>query len=211
MSRWCRGCCCALGAHGAAGGVDGWLGGTGFMLAVHHWLLPSLHVFIARRSPRCSALLWAPWGWLVRRLLAGAPGAGPGRGARWSLVPSGWLMVELVRSWEYLGGPWGLLGASQWQVTPALRLASVGGVWLVSFLLVAVNTAVAVLVAVPRARRRRRPVAALVAPAAARRAAAWVWAPRPDVDGQVRDRRRPARADRRRGSAEQRFERERGS
>ena len=51
-------------------------------------------------------------------------------------------MTELVRSWQGLGGPWGLLGASQWQVPPALRVASVGGVWLVSLLVVAVNTAV---------------------------------------------------------------------
>ena len=27
-----------------------------------------------------------------------------------------------------------MLGSSQWQVEPALRLASVGGVWLISFL-----------------------------------------------------------------------------
>ena len=62
-------------------------------------------------------------------------------------------MVELVRSWQYLGGPWGLMGASQWQVAPALRLASIGGVWLVSFLVVFVNTCVTALVATPAARR----------------------------------------------------------
>ena len=99
------------------------------------------------------------------------------------MLPSGWLVVELVRSWQGLGGPWGLLGSSQWQVQPALRLASVGGVWLLSFLVVAVNVAVAVLVAV---RESRVPaVAGLVATAAAT-SAAWVWAPRPDVDGRVR-------------------------
>ena len=80
----------------------------------------------------------------MRRLL----GAGDARrqASRAVLVPCGWLMVELVRSWQYLGGPWGLLGASQWQVAPALRLASVGGVWLVSFLVVLVNTCVTALV-----------------------------------------------------------------
>ncbi len=92
-------------------------------------------------------------------------------------------MVELVRSWQGLGGPWGLLGSTQWQVEPALRLASVGGVWLLSFLVVAVNVAVAVLVSV---REVRVPaVAGLVATAAAT-SAAWVWSPRPDVDGDVR-------------------------
>ncbi|MFI7316591.1 apolipoprotein N-acyltransferase [Streptomyces venezuelae] len=123
--------------------LDGWLGGLGFMVAVHHWLLPSLHVFTVVIAALLG-LLWAPWGWLVRRLLGGVPG--PGRAvAALVVLPSGWLMVELVRSWEGLGGPWGLLGSSQWQVPPALRLASVGGVWLVSAFVVVVNTGVALL------------------------------------------------------------------
>ncbi|MFH9733397.1 apolipoprotein N-acyltransferase [Streptomyces sp. NPDC017260] len=158
---------------------DGWCGGFGFMLAMHHWLMPNLHVFTFVIAALLGAL-WAPWGWLVRRLLGGAPSA---RRAAAALVvlPSGWLAVELVRSWEGLGGPWGVLGASQWQVAPALRLASVGGVWLLSFLVVAVNVAVAVLVAVRRARMPA--LAGLVATAAAT-SAAWVWSPRPDTDGE---------------------------
>ncbi|MCH6158979.1 apolipoprotein N-acyltransferase [Streptomyces marispadix] len=136
---------------GRQAAVAGWLGGTGFILAVHHWLLPSLHVFLFVLAALLG-LLWAPWAWLVRRLLGGRPGPG-GVAAAVVLVPSGWLMAELVRSWEYLGGPWGLLGASQWQVTPALRLASVGGVWLVTFVLVAVNTALAALAAMLLVRR----------------------------------------------------------
>ncbi|KJY42053.1 acyltransferase [Streptomyces sp. NRRL B-1568] len=161
--------------------VEGWLGGAGFLLAVHHWLLPSLHVFILVLAALLG-LLWAPWGVLVRRLLGASPG--PGRtAAALVLVPAGWLMVELVRSWEYLGGPWGLLGASQWQVPPALRLASVGGVWLVGFVLVAVNTALAALLSAPRA----RPVAAagLLACAVAV-TGVWAWAPRPQPAGSVR-------------------------
>ncbi len=160
---------------------DGWLGGFGFMAGVHHWLLPNLHVFTFVIAALLGAL-WAPWGLLVRRFLAGAPSAGR-IAAALVVVPSGWLTVELVRSWEGLGGPWGLLGASQWQVPAALRLASVGGVWLLSWLVVLVNVAVAVLVAVRRARVPA--VAGLVATAAAG-SAAWVAAPRPAVDGQVR-------------------------
>ncbi|UFR05827.1 apolipoprotein N-acyltransferase [Streptomyces sp. Go40/10] len=160
---------------------DGWWGGIGFLVAVHHWLLPSLHVFIFLIAALLG-LLWAPWGWLVRRFLGGVPS--PGRAAVALLVlPSAWLAVELVRSWQGLGGPWGMLGASQWQVEPALRLASVGGVWLLSFLVVAVNVAVAVLLAV---RASRLPaVASLVATAAAA-SAAWAWAPHPDVGRRVR-------------------------
>ncbi|MGW2420762.1 apolipoprotein N-acyltransferase [Streptomyces sp. NPDC001709] len=166
---------------GRRAAYDGWSGGFGFLVAVHHWLLPSLHVFIFLIAALLGAL-WAPWGWLVRRFLGERPA--PGRGAAALVVlPSAWLMVELVRSWQGLGGPWGMLGASQWQVSPALRLASVGGVWLLSFLVVAVNVAVAALISV---RESRVPaVASLVATAAAT-SAAWAWAPRPEVDGQVR-------------------------
>ncbi|NGO12138.1 apolipoprotein N-acyltransferase [Streptomyces sp. HC44] len=166
---------------GRRAAYDGWLGGLGFMLAVHHWLLPSLHVFTFVIAALLG-LLWAPWGWLIRRFLAGVPSPGKVVAALF-VLPSGWLMVELVRSWEGLGGPWGLLGSSQWEVEPALRLASVGGVWLLSFLIVAVNVAVAVLVAI---RRSRVPaVAGLVATAVAT-SAAWMWSPRPDADSQVR-------------------------
>ncbi|MCL2731271.1 MAG: apolipoprotein N-acyltransferase [Actinomycetia bacterium] len=161
--------------------LDGWFGGAGFMLAVHNWLMPSLNVFIVVLALLLGAL-WAPWGWLVRRLMH--PGASAGQVASAIvLLPSGWLMVELVRSWQGLGGPWGLLGASQWQVPPALRLASIGGVWLVSFLVVLLNTAVAALIALPPV---RRPAIVALLVAAVGTSAAWLWAPRPQQSGSVR-------------------------
>ncbi|MFE2583060.1 apolipoprotein N-acyltransferase [Streptomyces sp. NPDC059378] len=166
---------------GRRAAYDGWCGGFGFMLAMHHWLLPNLHVFLLVLAALLGAL-WAPWAWLVRRFLAGTPSGGRVLAAL-LVLPSGWLAIELVRSWQGLGGPWGMLGASQWQVTAALRLASVGGVWLLSFLVVALNVAFAVLTALPRARIPA--VAGLVATAATA-SAAWVWSPRPETDSQVR-------------------------
>ncbi|WP_405964900.1 apolipoprotein N-acyltransferase [Streptomyces sp. NBC_00723] len=168
---------------GRRAAYDGWSGGFGFMLAMHHWLLPSLHVFTLVIAALLGAL-WGPWAWLVRRFLTAD--VIPSRGrvfAALLVLPSGWLAIELVRSWQGLGGPWGMLGASQWQVEPALRLASVGGVWLLSFLVVAVNVSAAVLVSVPASRAPA--VAGLVATAATA-SAAWMWAPRPDTDGQTR-------------------------
>ncbi|MFF6780746.1 apolipoprotein N-acyltransferase [Streptomyces sp. NPDC012510] len=160
---------------------DGWIGGFGFMLAMHHWLLPNLHVFTFVIAGLLGSL-WAPWAWLVRRFLVGTPS--PGRvAAALLVVPSGWLVIELVRSWQGLGGPWGLLGSSQWQVAPALRLASVGGVWLISFLVVAVNVAVAVLVAV---RRSRAPALAGLVAAAVVTSAVWLWSPRPELRDEAR-------------------------
>ncbi|SEG95857.1 apolipoprotein N-acyltransferase [Actinacidiphila yanglinensis] len=165
--------------------LDGWLGGAGFMFAVHHWLLPSLTVFLPVLALLLGAL-WAPWGWLVGRLLgAGAPGGAgrPAAGAALVLLPSGWLLIELARSWQYLGGPWGLLGASQWQVAPALRLASIGGVWLVSALVVVTNTALALVCAVPAARRT---AAAVLLAASVAAGTVWLWAPRPHRAGSFR-------------------------
>ncbi|MFF4836495.1 apolipoprotein N-acyltransferase [Streptomyces sp. NPDC001315] len=166
---------------GKRAAYDGWFGGFGFMLGMHHWLLPNLHVFTFVIAALLG-VLWAPWAWLVRRFLAGVPSRSRVMAAL-VVLPSAWLAIELVRSWQGLGGPWGMLGASQWQVEAALRLASVGGVWLLSFLVVAVNVAFAVLASV---RESRVPaVAGLVATAAAT-SAAWVWSPRPDVDGRAR-------------------------
>ncbi|GGT91880.1 apolipoprotein N-acyltransferase [Streptomyces violascens] len=161
--------------------LDGWLGGIGFMLAVHHWLLPSLNVFIVVLAALLG-LLWAPWGVLVRSTLGGRPRVTRALAAV-AVVPSGWLMVELVRSWQGLGGPWGLLGASQWEAAPALRLMSVGGVWLVSLLVVAVNTAVTLCVALPHVRTAM--VSALVV-CALTTGAVWMWAPHMQRDGQIR-------------------------
>ncbi|MEU7584031.1 apolipoprotein N-acyltransferase [Streptomyces sp. NPDC041068] len=185
---------------GRRAALDGWLGGLGFMLAVHHWLVPSLHVFTVVIAALLG-LLWMPWGWLVRRHLSGVPTRGRAAAAL-VVLPSAWLMVELVRSWEGLGGPWGLLGSSQWQVEPALRLASLGGVWLVSALVVVMNTAVALLVAAlaertatttrtasaprPSAGASAAPALAGLLAVAAATTAAWTWAPRPESAGHTR-------------------------
>ncbi|MEU1349227.1 apolipoprotein N-acyltransferase [Streptomyces sp. NPDC005786] len=166
---------------GRRAALDGWLGGTGYMLAVHHWLMPSLHVFIVVLAALLG-LLWAPWGVLVSRLLRGRASGG-GVVAAVIVIPCGWLMIEAVRSWEGLGGPWGLLGASQWQVPPALRLASVGGVWLVTLLVVAVNSALALLLAAPTARTVS---AVTLVAAAVAVGSVWTWAPRPERSGTAR-------------------------
>ncbi|MCX5197527.1 apolipoprotein N-acyltransferase [Streptomyces sp. NBC_00249] len=166
---------------GRRAALEGWLGGAGFVVAVHHWLLPSLHVFLLPVAALLG-LLWIPWALLVRELLGGVPAAGRACAAL-VLVPAGWLLSELARSWQGLGGPWGLLGASQWQVPPVLRLASVGGVWLVSLLVVAVNCALVLLVAAPGA---RVPAVAALTGGAVLTGVVWLWLPRPEVTGTLR-------------------------
>lgn len=166
---------------GRRAALEGWLGGAAFIVAVHHWLLPSLHVFLVPLAALLG-LLWIPWALLLRALLGGSPPAGRAAAAL-VLVPAGWLLSELVRSWQGLGGPWGLLGASQWQVPPALRLASVGGVWLVSLLVVAVNCALTLLIALPAA---RAPALAGVTGCAVLAGLVWLWIPGPEPVGRLR-------------------------
>jgi apolipoprotein N-acyltransferase len=62
------------------------------------------------------------------------------------VVPSCWLLTEWLRSWQALGGPWAVFGASQWQHPAVLALAAVGGVWLVSFALLLVNVAIVLVI-----------------------------------------------------------------
>lgn len=133
-------------------GILAWWAGTGFMLAVHHWLVPNLGPFIVPAGVALGAL-WVPWGMLAWSALAGAPGA-PRAAYALVVVPAGWVVIEAIRSWERLGGPWGLLGASQWNHPPTLALAAIGGVWLVSLLIVTANVAVVLALTTPRASLR---------------------------------------------------------
>src|SRR5215468_2371858 len=139
------------------GTLRAWLGGVGFFLAVDHWLLPN----VGPALPVFAALLavtWLPAGlaawWALR------PAMVPARLAMaLVVVPAAWVVGEYARSWQYLGGPWAVLGASQWNDRPVLSVAALGGVWLVSGVLVAVNVAVAA-VFVPGTRWPARVLAA---------------------------------------------------
>ena len=117
-----------------------------------------------------------------------APGGlAPARlGAALVLVPSAFVVGEVLRSWEGLGGPWGLLGVSQWNAPALLSVAALGGVWGLSFLLVAVNVAVAAAVGrqVPGPTRATAVVAAVALPLAA--LAFWWLRPPPAPAGTAR-------------------------
>ncbi len=121
------------------------LGVAGFVLATQYWLAPFVGPLLVVLAAGIG-LLWLPWGWLAHRLLSGPGGVGR-TVASVVVLPSAWVAAEVVRSWPPLGGPWASLGASQSAQPVTLASASLGGVWLTSFLVVAVNTAlVAVIV-----------------------------------------------------------------
>ena len=126
--------------------IRAWLGGTGFLLATHHWLVPNVTVFLPLLALFLGAL-WIPWGWAAHSLLAGGMTRRRAAGAV-VVLAGGWVLIEVVRAWEYFGGPFGLLGGTQWNNIPMLAAAAVGGVWLVGFIVAGVNVAiVAALVA----------------------------------------------------------------
>jgi apolipoprotein N-acyltransferase len=141
-------------------GVRGWWFGAGFIFAAHYWLLPNIGPALLLVAIVMGAL-WIPVAvstWILLR-----PPVTAARGlAALLVVPSYWLVIEWIRSWQGFGGPWALLGASQWQHPAVLGLAAVGGVWLVSFPIVAANTGIVILLTAGRT-----PVRALGAAAAA--------------------------------------------
>ncbi|MFJ9517259.1 apolipoprotein N-acyltransferase [Kitasatospora sp. NPDC101801] len=130
-------------ATGREAAVRGWWFGAGFILTAMYWLVPSIGPGLLALAVVFGALQGAV-GLAVHRLLH--PPVTPGRAALALLVvPSVWVSTEFVRSWHALGGPWALLGASQWQHPAVLGLASVGGAWLVSAAVVAANVGVLIL------------------------------------------------------------------
>nr|WP_242606304.1 apolipoprotein N-acyltransferase [Protofrankia symbiont of Coriaria ruscifolia] len=140
--------------------VRAWWGGTGFFVAACYWLAPNTGPFLLILTVLLGAT-WTLWGISVWTALRQPPST---RTLAWALlvVPSAWVVGEFLRSWQGLGGPWALLGASQWNSRPVLALASLGGVWLLSFVLVAVGLALAAA-GIPGAPARGRIVAGLAA------------------------------------------------
>jgi apolipoprotein N-acyltransferase len=161
-----------------------WLAGSGFFAGLHHWLVPSLGPFAAP-AMLVAAVAWIPWGvvvWmLLRRPLTGRRAAGA-----MIVLPAAWVLTEYARSWDRLGGSWGYLGYTQWRVEPVLAVAALGGVWALSFLLVAANTALAVALSTS-APVRARVAAPLAAVALVGAGVAYgLLRPEPLVEGHLR-------------------------
>ncbi len=111
----------------------GWLGGFAYFLSTHYWLSHKT-LFFQPVIAGIFGLTWVPWSLAAKATL----------GRRHPLfgivlVPSAWVLAEYARSWDFLGGPWALVGASQWNVPWGLEASSWGGVWLVGWIVVALN------------------------------------------------------------------------
>ncbi|HEY7146174.1 MAG TPA: apolipoprotein N-acyltransferase, partial [Streptosporangiaceae bacterium] len=128
--------------------IRGWWFGAGFLLAALYWLAPNLGPGLLLIAVLLGAL-WSCVGAAAWSLLRPPVTAWRALAAL-AVVPSCWVTVDWVRSWQGFGGPWAVLGASQWQHPAVLALAAAGGIWLVSFALVAANTGILIALVASR-------------------------------------------------------------
>ena len=122
--------------------VRAWWFGTGYLLVAMYWLLPNLGPAVPLIAIALG-FLWTAVGVSAWSLLR-PPVSWRRALAALAVVPSAWLLTEWIRSWQALGGPWAVLGATQWQHPAILALAAAGGVWLVTIALVVANTGIVI-------------------------------------------------------------------
>jgi apolipoprotein N-acyltransferase len=77
-------------------------------------------------------------------------------------APVFWVALELARGRLLSGFPWGLLGYTQYRNVPLLQAASWGGIYAVSFLVMASNAGLALLLLRPATPRQRMSGSALL-------------------------------------------------
>jgi apolipoprotein N-acyltransferase len=152
----------------------GWWFGAAYLIAMLYWMAPEIGPGLLLLGAVFGGM-WSPFAVAARRLLRPPVSWRSALGAL-AVVPSCWLIPEWIRSYQGLGGPWDLYGASQWQHPAVLALAAVGGVWLVSAALVMANVAITLVIGAVRPSllapgAASAPAAALAAGTAARRAA----------------------------------------
>jgi apolipoprotein N-acyltransferase len=124
---------------------------------MYYWLLPNLTVFLVAIAAMLG-LLWLAWtvlAWWVLR----EPWTGPRLALALTALPAAAVLVEYATSWDKLGGPWGLLGTSQWNVPPVRALAALGGPWLIGAFIIEINVVI-LLAATSGSRRRWYPIGA---------------------------------------------------
>ncbi len=124
----------------------GWWFGAAYLIAMLYWMAAQIGPGLLLIGG-VFGCMWSPFAVAVFRLLRPPVSWRPAAAAL-VVVPSTWLIPEWVRSYQGLGGPWGLYGASQWQHPAVLALAAVGGVWLVSVALVLANVGLLLLLGV---------------------------------------------------------------
>jgi apolipoprotein N-acyltransferase len=159
-------------ARPGQGFLLGWLSGTVFYLGSCYWVCSVMHSYGGLSTPVSILLLilfslyiglhYGIFGLLMA--FAARSRNGVYRRAL-LLAPFLWVAVEMLRAYV-VSFPWLLLGTAQIDNVPLVRLASITGVYGVSFEIALVNSVFAAALVVPRKQRRALLVAALAAAAA---------------------------------------------
>jgi apolipoprotein N-acyltransferase len=122
----------------------GWWFGAAYLITMLSWMTPQLGPGLLLLGA-VMGWMWSPFA-VATRLLLRPPVSWRSALGAFIVVPSCWLIPEWIRSYQGLGGPWDLYGASQWQHPAVLALAGVGGVWLVSVALLMANVAITLVI-----------------------------------------------------------------
>lgn len=118
------------------GPAAGWLTLSAFMA-----LFPGLWVWLLSRTPRPDSPELVPGS--SPRLRGWLAGSWAARSV-WALLgATAWVALEMGIARIFGGFPWNLLGASQYQLVPLIQIASVTGIYGVSFLVVWVSLSLA--------------------------------------------------------------------
>jgi apolipoprotein N-acyltransferase len=156
-------------AHIGQAFVLGWVAGTITYAGTCYWVYNVMHLYGG--LPRAvSVLLWALFSLyiglhqaLFAALVAWAAEARAGFSRKaLFLAPFLWVAVELLRTF-LVGFPWDLLGTAQVGNVPLARIATVTGVYGISFEIALVNTAFAAAFLVRPGRRKNLLTAAITA------------------------------------------------
>ena len=136
--------------------LTGWFYGLGYFTAGVSWVYVSIHshggmgalpaALMTLAFTAALATLFGAQIWLYKRLFSG--GSAPGFIALW-------ICFEWVRSWLFTGFPWLLIGYA-FIDTPLISFAPIGGVWLVSAIVLTIAVAAA------RVIQRRKPTPLLL-------------------------------------------------
>jgi apolipoprotein N-acyltransferase len=182
----------AIGVDGRLAFRLGFVAGLVHYLVSLYWLL---NIPVMKLAPIAAwlalsgflALYAGAWVWLCWRMSlvrrAGWPGAGAGaevsaalerlvevgwaRRLTWSLACAAlWVTWEMVQARLFSGFPWNFLGASQYQMLPVIQVASLTGVYGVSFLAAwfGVSVVCAMAVVLRRSHSPRQWMAEVVVP-----------------------------------------------
>jgi apolipoprotein N-acyltransferase len=111
-----------------------WLGGSAFFWPILLWMPVNDHMVAAWVMLAVYCSLYFPVTlWLIRVLDVRT---------RWPLVltaPLAWVAMEWARSWMLTGFAWYYMGHTQHNFLSMIQIADLGGVYLISLLVVAVN------------------------------------------------------------------------